>query len=96
MAFVSADRELKIEIETLTGLLCIFHRQNVLNSEFVHCMRTAFNQCMPNSIFHRYQLKQSISILREVRWYFFHFYSNFNRKLCKQPVETLIRHRVRL
>ena len=26
----------------------------------------------------------------------FHFYSNFNSKLCKQTVETLIRHSVRL
>ena len=26
----------------------------------------------------------------------FHCYSNFSRKLCKQTVETLIRHRVRL
>ena len=26
MAFVSVDRELKIDIETLTGFLCIFHR----------------------------------------------------------------------
>ena len=26
MAFVRADRELKIDIETLTGFLCIFHR----------------------------------------------------------------------
>ena len=26
MAFVRAARELKIDIETLTGFLCIFHR----------------------------------------------------------------------
>ena len=72
MAFVSADRELKIDIETLTGFLCIFHRQNVLNSEFVHCMRTAFNPFMLNGIPHCYQLKQSISVfkLRDVMCYF--------------------------
>ena len=62
----------------------------MLNSEFVHCMRTTFNPFMPNGISHRYQLKQSISVLRDVRWYFC-FYSNFNRKLCKQTVETLIK-----
>ena len=65
----------------------------MLNSEFVHCMRTAFNPFMPNGISHHYQLKQSISVLRDV---VFNFYSNFNRKLCKQTVETLIRHPVRL
>ena len=54
----------------------------MLNSEFVHCMRTAFNPFMPNGISHRYQLKQSISVLRDVRWYFSFF------KLCKQT-ETL-------
>ena len=61
----------------------------MLNSEFVHCMRTAFNPFMPNGIFQRYQLKQFISVLRDVGG-IFHFYSNFNRKLCKQTVETLI------
>ena len=70
----------------------------MLNSEFVHCMRTAFNPFMPNGISHRYQLKQSISVLRDVIMLggIFHFYLNFNRKLCKQTVETLIRHCVRL
>ena len=67
MVFVSPYRELKIDIETLTGFLCIFHRYNVLNSECVHCMRTAFNPFLPNGISHRYQLKQSISVLRGVR-----------------------------
>ena len=43
----------------------------MLNSEFVHCMRTTFNPLMPNGISHRYQLEQSISVLRDVRWYFF-------------------------
>ena len=60
----------------------------MLNSEFVHCMRTAFNPFMPNGISHCYQLKQSISVLRDVRWYFSFF------KLCKQTVETPIRHHV--
>ena len=42
----------------------------MLNSEFVHFMRTAFNPSMPNGISQRYQLEQSISVLRDVRWYF--------------------------
>ena len=43
----------------------------MLNSEFVHFMRTAFNGTfMPNGIFHRYQLEQSISVLRDVRWFY--------------------------
>ena len=72
----------------------------MLNSEFVHFMRTAFNPFMPNGISKCYQLEQSISVLRDVRWYFwmlggiFHFYSSFHRKLCKQTVETLIRRRI--
>ena len=32
--------QLKKDIETLTAFLCIVHRSNVLNSEFVHSMRT--------------------------------------------------------
>ena len=48
----------------------------------------SINPFMLNGISRRYQLEQSISVLRDVRWYFFHFYSNFNRKLCKQTVET--------
>ena len=39
----------------------------------VHFMRTAFNAFMPNGISYRYQLAQSISVLRDVRWYFFIF-----------------------
>ena len=65
----------------------------MLNSEFVNSMRTEFNSFMPKGISHRYQLKQSISVLRDVRWYIYFFSSNFNRKLCKQTVEALIRHR---
>ena len=42
----------------------------MLNSEFVYCMRTAFNPFMSNGISHRYQLKQSISAVMDVRWYF--------------------------
>ena len=52
---------------------------------------TAFNPFMLNGISH----KQSISVLRDVRWYF-SFLLDFNRKLCKQTVETLVRHRDRL
>ena len=42
----------------------------MLNSEFDHFMRTAFELFMPNGIFHRYQLEQSISVKRDVRWNF--------------------------
>ena len=42
----------------------------MLNSEFVDCMRTVFNPFMPNGISYCYQLKQSISVLRDVRWHF--------------------------
>ena len=45
----------------------------MLNSEFVHFMRTAFNPFMPNRISHCYQLEQSISVLRDVRLYFSFF-----------------------
>ena len=41
----------------------------MLNSEFVCFMRTAFNTYMPNGITLRYQLEESISVLRDVRWY---------------------------
>ena len=44
----------------------------MLNSEFVYFMRTEFNPFMPNGISHRYQLEQSISVLRGVRC-IFHF-----------------------
>ena len=86
MAFVIADKELKIDIETTSYVY-------FTGKIFVHFMRTAFNPFMPNGISHPYQLEQSISVLRDVRWYF-HFYSSFNRKLCKQTVETLIRRRI--
>ena len=39
----------------------------MLNSEFVHFMRTAFNPCMPNGISHCHQMEQSISVLRDVK-----------------------------
>ena len=42
----------------------------MLNSEFVHFMRTAFNPFMPNRISHGDQVEQSISNLRGVKWYF--------------------------
>ena len=45
----------------------------MLNSEFVHFMRTAFNPFKPKGISHRYQLEQSISVLRDVRCFFFIF-----------------------
>ena len=52
----------------------------MLNSEFVHSMRTAFNLFMSNEISHHYQLKQFISVFRMLGG-IFHFYSNFDRKL---------------
>ena len=61
----------------------------MLNSEFVHFMRQAFNPFMPNGISHRHQLEQLISVLRDVGY--FSFLLKFNRKLCKQTVDTLIR-----
>ena len=42
----------------------------MFNSEFVHFMRTGFNPFKPNEISHLYQLKQSISVLCDVRRYF--------------------------
>ena len=44
---------------------------------FAHFMRTAFNPFMLNGISHGYLLEQSVSVLRDVRWYFsflFKFY----------------------
>ena len=69
MNFVTATWQLKMDIATLTDFLCIFHRYNVLNSEFAH-----FNPFMPNGISQRYQLEQSISVLRNVRWYISFFF----------------------
>ena len=45
----------------------------MLNLEFVHFIRTAFNSFMPNGVVHRYQLEQSITVLRDVRRYFYIF-----------------------
>ena len=45
----------------------------MLNSEFVHFMRTAFNPFMSNEISNRYQLEQSISVVRDVRYFSFLF-----------------------
>ena len=57
----------------------------MLNSEFVHFMRTAFNAFMQNGISHRYQLEQSISVLRDVGWYFSFFIQVVREKYaCKQ------------
>ena len=42
----------------------------MLNSDFVHFMRTAFNPFMPNGISHSYHLELSISVLRDFTWYF--------------------------
>ena len=42
----------------------------MVNSEFVHLMRSAFNPFMSNGISRRYQLEQYISVLRDVSWYF--------------------------
>ena len=74
------DRELKIDwTKSSPGDIKFCHTDWFLmyisqvkcfNSEFVHFKRTAFNPFMPNVISRRYQLKQSISVLRGVRWYF--------------------------
>ena len=45
----------------------------MLNSEFVHCVITAFKLFVPNGVSHRYRLKQSIPVLRDVRCFFFIF-----------------------
>ena len=47
---------------------------------FVHFMRTAFKPFIPNGISHSYQLEQSISVLRDVRWYF-SFLFKFQKKI---------------
>ena len=54
----------------------------MLNSEFVHLIRTEFNLFIPNGISHRYQMEQSISVLRDVSG-IFHFYESFNRKIMQ-------------
>ena len=50
-----------------------------------------FNPFMPNGISHCYLLDQSFSVLRVVGWIFFHFYSNLDRIIWKQTLETRIR-----
>ena len=54
----------------------------MLNSECVYFMRTAFNPFMPKGISHRYQLGQSLSVLRDVRWYF-SFLFKFKKKIMQ-------------
>ena len=49
------------------------------------------NPFIPNGMSLYYQLEQSISVLRD-EWYFFP--SNFDKKCCKQTVQTLIRRRI--
>ena len=61
----------------------------MLNSEFVHFKRTAFNQCMPNFIeFPTVINWDSPFLFQGMLGGIFPFYSSFNRKLCKQTVET--------
>ena len=48
---------------------------------------------MPNGIPHRYQLEQSVSVLRVDGWYF-SFLIKFDRIFCKQKAKSLIRRRV--
>ena len=45
---------------------------------------------MRNEIPHRYQFEQSISVFNGCKVLFFIFNSNFNKKFCKQTVDTLI------
>ena len=47
----------------------------------------SLNPIKLNRISQSYQMDQFISVLRAVGWYF-SFYSNFNRKFCKQTVES--------
>ena len=39
MTFFTGAWQLKIDTETLADFLCIYHRLDVLNSEFDHFMR---------------------------------------------------------
>ena len=55
---------------------------------------TVFSPLLPNGISRLYQLDRSVSVLRVVGCFFFHFYSNFNITFFQQTVETLIRRRV--
>ena len=50
------------------------------------------NPFIPNGISHRYQLEQSV--FKGCKVVFFVFNSYFNRKFCKQTMDTLIRRRV--
>ena len=50
----------------------------------------AFLLIKPNGILNYFHLDLSISVLRVVGWYF-QFYSNLNRTICKQTMKTLIR-----
>ena len=50
------------------------------------------NPFKSNGISQNYQFEQSISVLRDVGWYFSFVSSNFNRTFQKQTVETLIRY----
>ena len=58
-----------------------------------HLEHSKLNPFKPNGVSHCIQLEQSIFVSIGVRWYF-SFYSNFNRTLCKQTVETQIRRRI--
>ena len=64
---------------------------NVLYS---HVTRNHLNPFKLDGISHCYQLDLSVSVLRVVGCFFFIFYSNLERTIYKQTVETLIRHRV--
>ena len=49
------------------------------------------NPVKSNGMSLSYQLDQTISVLKIVGVFFFHFYSNFDKKNSKQTFETLIR-----
>ena len=70
--------------------ICYLHIA-LLHLLFTYCV--CINPFRPKGISHSNQLDQSISVLRDVGWYFSLFY-NFNRTFCQQTVETLIRRRI--
>ena len=52
------------------------------------------NPLKPNQIYYSYQLDQYIAEIRVIVWYFCYIYWNFDRILCKQTKESLIRRRI--
>ena len=55
------------------------------------CTGYNFNPFKPNELSYLHLLDETISNIRGVGWYFFHFHSHSYRNFCEQTVETLIR-----